>query len=124
LDIGSAKLTETHAATPTNPANIFVMLLKLTVLVSTLSGYLCSTTPTQLHIALAGNDEFGNSNAMAISWQTELNTPTSQVQYGLETGKYDLSATGTSSACKNLFLNLWSHFLCEQIMRLSIITWF
>lgn len=58
-----------------------------------------SAVPSQVHIALAGSDESGNPNAMAVSWQTEENTVTSQVQYGLISGQYDQSATGTSSSC-------------------------
>jgi hypothetical protein len=99
-------------------------LLPVTILLSTLSGYFSSTAPTQLHIALAGNDDFGNPNSMAISWQTELNTPTSQVLYGLESGKYDLSATGTSSACKDIFLRFSFVLNCVvQIIKPSTITW-
>lgn len=59
---------------------------------------LAGTVPEQVHISLAGNDGNGNSNGMAVSWQTEENTDTSLVKYGLISGDYTFSASGVSGA--------------------------
>lgn len=80
-----------------------MFLISFTIFLSTLSGYLSTTLPSQIHIALAGSDIDGNPNSMAISWQTQENTATSQVKYGLVSGKYDQSASGTSSAYYETF---------------------
>jgi hypothetical protein len=86
------------------------------LLLAALAGCVTSSAiPTQVHIALAGSDENGNANAMAVSWQTEENTITSQVQYGLISGKYDQSATGTSSSCKIYF---YIHSFYRNLNRL------
>jgi hypothetical protein len=79
-------------------------MLVTTIFTALLAGFVSSSAlPTQVHIALAGSDENGNPNAMAVSWQTQENTVTSQVQYGLVSGKYDQTATGISSSCKLFF---------------------
>lgn len=57
----------------------------------------------QVHIALAGMDQDGNSNSLAISWQTEKNTVTSTVKYGTSSGAYLYTATGSSSAYYETF---------------------
>ena len=71
-----------------------------------------SALPAQVHIALAGADEWGNSNAMAVSWQTETDTATSKVQYGIESGVYSWTAEGSSSSCSHFLFNAsHPHFL-------------
>ena len=57
-----------------------------------------SQIPHQVHIALAGNDGSGNSNKMAVSWQTEDDSATSVVKYGLASKSYTMSSTGKSSS--------------------------
>ncbi|GMI32137.1 hypothetical protein TrRE_jg4112 [Triparma retinervis] len=52
---------------------------------------------TQIHIALAGDDGSGNSNGMAVSWQTEEDTPTTVVKFGLSPDDMSMVETGTSS---------------------------
>lgn len=56
-----------------------------------------TTAPQQIHIALAGNDGTGVSNAMAVSWVTGEETSTSTVKYGTSADNLDLVATGSSS---------------------------
>jgi acid phosphatase type 7 len=60
--------------------------------------------PTQVHIALAGTDSDGNSNSMAVSWQTQVDTTSSQVNYGLSPGQYTLTSVGQSKSCMHLFI--------------------
>ena len=55
-------------------------------------------SPTQVHIALAGLDKDGNSNSMAVSWNTVNQTPSSTVKYGTTSGQYISSSVGKSSA--------------------------
>jgi hypothetical protein len=59
--------------------------------------------PTGIHVALAGDDGRGNSNRIAISWNTVNNTATSTVKYGTVPGKYDVSVTGSSGAYLETF---------------------
>ncbi len=59
-----------------------------------------SVVPNQVHIALAGKDENGNHNKMAVSWQTEENTLASEVTYGTKPGTYEYTSSGYSSTCK------------------------
>ncbi len=55
--------------------------------------------PTQIHIALAGRDSItGDSNSMAVTWNTKGATSTSTVKYGLRPGAYNNVATGYGSA--------------------------
>lgn len=75
----------------------------LFLLLGTLSYTISTTNPTQVHIALAGLDDNNNPNSMTVSWQTETNTITSEVLFGLESGNYNYKAIGTSSACKLCF---------------------
>lgn len=60
-----------------------------------------STSPTQVHIALAGQDAIGNPNAMAVSWQTEDDTSSSIVRYGTASGEYTMTAQGSSASCNS-----------------------
>jgi len=57
-----------------------------------------ATEPEQIHIALAGRDAEGNSNGMAISWQTQVATNTSVVKYGLSKSALTHTATGRCSS--------------------------
>ena len=41
----------------------------------------------QVHIALAGDDGEGNPIGLAISWQTNIDTPTSTVRFGMKSGE-------------------------------------
>ncbi len=59
-----------------------------------------STVPQQIHVALAGSDAAGNPSTMAVSWQTEQATTTTEVQYGVQSGAYQTTASGYSGACK------------------------
>ena len=56
------------------------------------------TTPQQIHIALAGNDGKGNSNQVAISWQTVDSTSKSFVKYGATSKLYTNIVEGRSSS--------------------------
>eukprot|EP01035_Chromulina_nebulosa_P020343 gene20343-26406_t len=69
----------------------FVFLCSLSIVLS-------QTIPTQIHIALAGNDDNGNSNSIAVSWQTTNNTITSVVKYGLNSNDYVNEVSGVSSS--------------------------
>eukprot|EP01038_Epipyxis_sp_PR26KG_P011236 gene11236-15077_t len=62
-----------------------------------------SFQPTQVHIALAGQGQESISNTMAVSWNTIKNTASSVVKYGLTTGQYTESSTGTSRAYYETF---------------------
>jgi hypothetical protein len=62
-----------------------------------------STIPSQVHIALAGNDVEGNADRMAISWFTESVTLTTTVKYGTASGTYSSSAKGTISTYYTTF---------------------
>ena len=42
----------------------------------------------QVHIALAGDNGKGDSNTLAISWQTNIDTSTSTVKFGMKSGKF------------------------------------
>jgi len=79
------------------------VLLSITLLLTFASASFGEDLPTQVHIALAGGDAGGNSNGMAVSWNTVKQTPTTTVKYGLQAGNYDKSATGTSSAYYETF---------------------
>jgi hypothetical protein len=78
--------------------------------------------PQQIHIALAGKDENGNPNGMAVSWQTLNDTITSIVKYGVDRNNLDSSATGTSSTyfetydhhvvLENLQSNTYYYYQC------------
>mmetsp|Transcript_11527 Transcript_11527/g.18813 ORF Transcript_11527/g.18813 Transcript_11527/m.18813 type:complete len:475 (+) Transcript_11527:44-1468(+) len=67
-----------------------------------------STLPSQVHIALAGQ----SSQGMAISWSTVVNTATSTVEYGTESGNLEYSATGTSTA---YWETLHHHVVIDQL---------
>ena len=54
--------------------------------------------PQQVHIALAGKDDLGNSNSMTVSWNTKGKTETSVVKYGTASGVYEFTSTGSASA--------------------------
>lgn len=51
----------------------------------------------QIHIALAGMDEEGNSNGMSIMWNTKLMTETSVCNWGLTSTKLDKTTIGSSA---------------------------
>jgi len=58
-----------------------------------------SQTPTQIHIALAGNDGTGVSNSMSVMWNSGTTQPkTSTVKYGTTSGVYSQTSTGSSYA--------------------------
>lgn len=73
--------------------------LKLIISIDTTA----TTAPREVHIALAGNDVNGNSNKMAISWNTIDQTTTSIVKYGLTSGNYNMKSSGSSSAYYETF---------------------
>lgn len=70
---------------------LFVLLFLLP-----LAFCLSSTTPSQIHIALAGVDSQGVSNGMAVSWSTVNATNTATVKYGLQSGQYTFVSQGYS----------------------------
>jgi hypothetical protein len=55
-----------------------------------------SNPPSQIHIALAGVDEDGNSNTMSVSWFTQQNPKSPSVKYGKISSDYSDVAFGTS----------------------------
>ena len=59
---------------------------------------MASDLPSQVHIALAGKAANGDSNSMAVSWNTQHNTLTSTVKYGVKSGKYLTRSSGSASA--------------------------
>lgn len=59
---------------------------------------LAANLPAQIHVALAGSDADGNSNRLAVSWNTVNQTRTSTVKYGTVSGQYTEVAKGSSSA--------------------------
>lgn len=81
-------------------SRVYFSLSTVFILLSLVKG---STTPTQVHIALAGADSNGNSNSMAVSWQTEENTATSVVYYGTQPGDYQDVSQGKSSSYYETF---------------------
>lgn len=84
-----------------------LLLLLVILLLSILSLIYCqgNNPPSQVHIALAGDDGSGSSNKMSISWQTTTQTKTSTVKYGEFTGIYTYSSTGFSSTYYETFDN-------------------
>jgi hypothetical protein len=52
--------------------------------------------PTQVHIALAGQTSSGDSNTIAVSWNTQASTPTTTVKYGTQSHQYTNTATGSA----------------------------
>jgi len=82
-------------------------LLIILLLLSILSLIFCNNNnpPSQIHIALAGDDGHGNSNRMSISWQTTTQTKTSTVKYGENSGQYTFSSVGFSSTYYETFDN-------------------
>jgi hypothetical protein len=56
--------------------------------------FAANTTPDQVHLALAGQDDNGVSNGMNVAWYTQDQTTTSTVKYGLNGSEE--SATGTA----------------------------
>lgn len=44
-----------------------------------------------------GEDSLGNSNSMAVNWQTDTTTATSTVKYGTVSKEYTASSSGNSS---------------------------
>lgn len=75
--------------------------LAVVALSATLS--FASDAPTQVHVALAGSDSQGNSNTIAVSWNTQNQTATTVVKYGTQSGVYTESASGRSSAYYETF---------------------
>jgi hypothetical protein len=74
------------------------ILSTVAVLVSSAFLSFAAEVPSQVHIALAGGDSDGNSDKFAVSWNTANQTPTSTVKYGITSGSYTSSSTGSSSA--------------------------
>lgn len=72
-------------------------------LASMLSAALAADVPTQVHIALAGQDANGDSNSMAVSWNTKGATTTSTVKFGTSSGVYSSAATGSASSYYETF---------------------
>lgn len=64
-----------------------------------------SNVPSQVHIALAGRDNDGNSNKIAVSWSTVAQSSTSVVKYGTSKGTYTESASGYSRSYYETFHN-------------------
>lgn len=66
---------------------------------------MASNVPSQVHIALAGQDRFGNSDKIAVSWSTVGQTSTSIVKYGTTRGEYTSASSGYSRAYYETFHN-------------------
>ena len=71
------------------------------------------TYPSQVHIAIAGEE----SRGMAISWMTTVNTVTSTVQYGTESGNLVYSVTGFSSSYWETFHH---HVVLQELSPTTI----
>ena len=61
-----------------------------------LSSCISQNIPTQVHIALAGNNEYELANTMSISWSTVNDTQTHLVKYGNYPGIYTAISNGYS----------------------------
>ena len=72
-----------------------VCLALFAIIVSAISD---DTFPSQIHIALAGKSEDGDSNSMNIMWNTKVSTSTTIAKYGLQSGNLDEIAKGDNSA--------------------------
>lgn len=83
--------------------NFLIVFLLLIINVFSVLSDNTKFNPTQIHIALAGKDANGNSNSMAISWNTVLQTKSSTVKYGLNSGDYSYVSTGVSSSYYETF---------------------
>lgn len=68
--------------------SFLVLLLLLGVCAGTLRGKgEGEAAPVQqVHIALAGSDENGNPIGLCISWQTNIDTATTTVRFGMKPG--------------------------------------
>lgn len=70
---------------------ILALLLHASVYGGTLrsvkAGVSESAPVQQVHIALSGDDSEGNPTGLAISWQTNIDTPTSTVRFGMKPGE-------------------------------------
>ncbi|GMH84073.1 hypothetical protein TrST_g11227 [Triparma strigata] len=71
--------------------------MKFLTLLATLGLPAQASTITQIHIALAGSDDNGISTGMAVSFQTESDSPSASVRYGLSADSLSSTATATSS---------------------------
>lgn len=89
---------------------LLLLLLQLLSIISTTGN--TNTTPSQIHIALAGNDAVGNSNKITISYQTVTQTATSTVKYGTASGVYDYTATGSSST----YYETFNHHITTDVL--------
>ncbi len=56
----------------------------------------CLNNPTQVHISLAGKNEKGIVNTIAVSWSTINNTQQHLVKYGTNSGNYTMFSSGYS----------------------------
>ncbi len=71
----------------------------LLCIIASLANFIAAQNlPSQIHIALAGNDGAGNSNGMAVSWQTVNRTLSSVVKYGIASGVYSAQNKGSCAA--------------------------
>lgn len=66
------------------------------VFLATLCLSAAASAPEQIHVAFAGHDVDGNSNAMTVSWATPNATATSTVMYGFSPDVLTLTVTGFS----------------------------
>ena len=95
---------------------ILVLLLQLGAVVhggtlgSIKAGVAESAPVQQVHIALAGDNGKGDSNTLAISWQTNIGTPTSTVRFGMKSGEFVIFfCVGTVLYCCNCLVCDYSH---------------
>lgn len=70
--------------------------------------------PNQVHIALAGKNNKGIVNTMAISWSTINNTEQHLVKYGIHPGDYTLSSKGYS---KQYYKTYHHHVILSPSLR-------
>ena len=86
---------------PSPPMRLFVAIAAVATAVAQ------STTPQQIHIALAGRDEAGLSNGASFSWATPVATATSTVWYGTSPNNLTASATGDSVSYLAVRARIW-----------------
>ncbi len=67
--------------------------------------FICNSQniPNQVHIALAGKNDYGIVNTMAISWSTINDTQTHLVKYGTNSDNYTFVDTGYSKQYYNTY---------------------
>lgn len=71
----------------------------------------CNTTPEQIHIALAGQDDSGASTGMRIAWYTQDKASASQVKLGTQPGHYTQNVPSAKGAVQYLSGSGYHHLV-------------